>query len=352
MANENRPFLGAAIAAALVLYAIAADRRQRRMAPAERAGNGGYGRHAEAPHQITAAGWRDILKRVFADISRDNISLMAAGVAFYALLSLAPAFTALVALYGLAFDTSQVQAQVASMEGFMPQEARTLIASQLTTIVQASSSKLGVGLVVSLAIALWSANSGTSALMSALNVAYAEREKRSLLRYYGSALLLTFALILFGIVSLVLVAIIPAAIGLLPLGDFGTTLVDWVRWPVLILLFSVGLSIIYRYAPSRNEPRWSWVSWGAVAATILWIIGSALFSLYVGKFASYNRTYGSLGTVVVLLMWFWVSAFAVLLGAELNAEMEHQTARDTTDRPAKPMGQRGAYVADTVARRA
>ena len=350
MTNRNAPLLGAAIAMALAFYAIAVDRRQRWRAPARRAGNGVYGRHAETPYQITAAGWGDILKRVFADVGEDNVSLMAAGVAFYALLSLAPAFTALVALYGLAFDTSQVQAQVASMEDVVPQEARTLIASQLTTIVQANSSQLGIGLVVSLAIALWSANSGTGALMSALNVAYAEREKRNLLRYYGSALLLTGALILFGVVSLILIAIIPAAIGLLPLGRFGTILVDWIRWPVLIVLFSVGLSIVYRYAPSRNEPRWNWVSWGAVAATMLWVIGSALFSVYVGQFASYNRTYGSLGAVVVMLMWFWLSAFAVLLGAELNAEMEHQTARDTTDRPVKPMGRRGAFVADTVAR--
>jgi membrane protein len=157
--------------------------------------------------------------------------------------------------------------------------------------------------------------------------------------------------VLFGILSLILVAIIPAVVGLLPLGDFGKKLVDWIRWPVLTILFATGLSVVYRYAPSRNEPRWSWVSWGAVAATILWIIGSALFSLYVEKFATYNKTYGSLGAVVVLLMWLWLSAYAVLVGAELNAEMEHQTARDTTDPPKKPMGRRGAYVADTVAPR-
>jgi membrane protein len=351
MADASRsPILGAAIAAALAAYAIAADRRNGPVRRAQ-AAEGDVGRSADEPHQIPVAGWRDIVKRLLADIGRDNVSLMAAGVAFYGLLSLAPGFTALVSLYGLMFDPSQVQAQVAAMEGMIPEEARRLIADQLTTIVQGSSSTLGVSFIVSLALAIWSANSGTSALMQALNVAYGEREKRNVLRYYGTALVLTAAAVLFGIVSLVLVAIIPAAFGLLPLGEFGKELVDWIRWPVLTILFAAGLSVGYRYAPSRNEARWSWVSSGAIAATIVWIIGSALFSLYVEKFATYNKTYGSLGAVVVLLMWFWLSAYAVLLGAELNAEMEHQTGRDTTDPPKKPMGRRGAYVADTVAPR-
>lgn len=347
--NHNKPFFGAIIATGLALYAITAERRQRRLNPTQRAGNGSLGRGAEHPHQIGAAGWWDILKRVAGDISRDNVSLMAAGVGFYALLSLTPAFTALVALYGLLFDTSQVQAQIASMEGMIPEEGRKLISDQLTAIVQGSSSKLGIGLIISLGIALWSANSGTGALIQALNVAYAEREKRSMLTYYANALALTASFVVFGIVSLILVAVIPVVIGFLPLADFGKELVAWFRWPLLVIVSALGLAVIYRYAPSRNEPKWSWVSWGAVAATALWIVGSALFSIYVGKFATYNKTYGSLGAVIVLLMWFWLSAFAILLGAELNAEMERQTARDTTDRPAKPLGRRGAYAADTVA---
>lgn len=351
MAQDHKPILGAAIAAAMALYAISSERRRCRISLEALAGNGNYGRHAEEPQHIPVAGWRDILKRVFADITRDNVSLMSAGVAFYALLSLAPAFTALVALYGLVFDTASVQSQVAGLEGLVPQEARQLLTDQLDTIVQGGSSKLGVGLVLSLAIALWSANSATSAMMSALNVAYGEREKRSLLRYYGTALALTLCGILAGIVMLLLIAVIPVAVDFLPLGHFGQYVVSWSRWPILLLLFGGGLAVLYRYGPSRTEPRWSWVSSGALAATILWLVGSALFSLYVSNFATYNRTYGSLGAVVVLLMWFWVSAFAVLLGAELNAEMEHQTMRDTTERPRKPMGYRGAYVADTVARR-
>ena len=348
MADPSKsPVLGAAIAAALTLYAIAADRRDRNAVPGKRSDP--LGRHADEPQEIPPTGWWYILKRLAGDISRDNVSLMAAGVAFYGLLSLAPGFTALVALYGLIFDPSQVQAQVQAMEGMIPEEARTLIANLLTTIVQDRSSNLGIGFVISLALAIWSANSGTSALITALNVAYGEREKRNVLRYYAGTLFVTAAAVLFGIISLVLVAIIPALLALLPLGDVGKALVEWIRWPLLVLLFALALSVVYRYAPSRNEARWSWVSSGAVLATVLWIAGSAAFSLYVEKFATYNKTYGSLGAVVVLLMWFWLSAYAVLIGAELNAEMEHQTARDTTDAPRKPMGQRGAYVADTVA---
>jgi membrane protein len=348
MAEPSKsPVVGAAIAAGLTLYAIAADRRGRRPGAATRPDP--LGRRAEEPHEIPPTGWWYIVKRLAGDISRDNVSLMAAGVAFYGLLSLAPGFTALVALYGLIFDPSQVQAQVQAMEGMVPEEARRVVADQLTTIVQGRTSTLGVGFIVSLCLAIWSANSSTSALITALNVAYAEPEKRSLLRYYAGTLFLTATAVLFGILSLVLVAVIPAVVSLLPFGGLTKLAVDWIRWPVLVLLFALALAVVYRYAPSRNEPRWSWVSAGAVLATVLWIAGSVLFSLYVAKFATYNKTYGSLGAVVILLMWLWLSAYAVLVGAELNAEMEHQTARDTTDPPKKPMGRRGAYVADTVA---
>jgi membrane protein len=349
MTHDRRPLLGLAIAAAMAVYASVAERRRRQLGPVGRAGDGSRGRLAEEPQQMTLAGWHDILWRVVGDISRDNISLMAAGIAFYALLSLAPAFTALVALYGLAFDPAEVQSQIKAVEGIIPPEAQRVIAGQLTAVVRASDSTLGVGFVISLAVALWSANSATGALISALNVVYAEPEKRSLPRYYAHTLLLTAAGVVFSLLALLLIAIIPAVLGLLPFGGAGKELVSAVRWPVLLLLFGGALAVVYRYAPCRNEPRWSWVSWGTVAAMLLWIASSALFSVYVGSFATYNKTYGSLGAVVVLLMWFWISAYAVLLGAELNAEMEHQTARDTTDRPPKPLGKRGAYVADTIA---
>jgi membrane protein len=329
MADDRKPLLGVAIAAALAFYAIAARRRHSAAAAAIDS----FPR-AAAPQEITASGWRDILMQVLANIGHDNVSLMAAGVAFYALLSLAPGFSALVALYGLVADPAAVEAHVAALRWVMPPQAQQLVADQLTDIVRDRSSSLGAGFLISLVIAVWSANAGTSALISALNVAYGEREKRGLLRYYGGTLLLTLSSALCGGVALLLIAVIPASLRWLPLGDAGRALIATLRWPALLLLFAAVLALLYRYAPSRDEPHWSWVSWGAAAAALLWIAGSALFSAYVERFATYNKTYGSLGAVVVLLMWLWLSAFAVLLGAELNAAMERQTGRGAAGRAA------------------
>jgi membrane protein len=345
----RRDWTGALIAACLAAYTVAMRHRDSGRGPVARSGDGAYGRDAEEPQEIPQRGWRDVLKRLYADIGNDHLSLMAAGIAFYGILSLTPTATALVACYGLVFDPGDVQHQLATLKGIVPDEALRLVGRQLAALASASSSRLSIGLGVSLALALWAANSATSAMISALNVIYVEEEKRGFMRYYAEALLLTLCLILFSAVSFALIAILPAIFGFLPFGPASKTLVAWLRWPLLLALATIGLAIIYRYAPSRNEPRWSWVSWGAVAATLLWVGGSALFSLYVGEFATYDKTYGRLGAVIVLLMWLWLSAFAVLLGAELNAEMEHQTARDTTDPPKKPMGERGAFVADTVA---
>jgi membrane protein len=316
---------------------------------AEHAGNDSRGRYANTPAQIPTVGWLDVLKRLFKDIGRDNVSLMAAGIAFYALLSIAPAFTALVSVYGLVFDPASVEAQISALSAVVPKEALGIISVQLQAIVQNNTSHLGYGLVISLAIAMWSANSGTSALMTALNVAYGEEEKRGIIGYYGRSLLITLALVVMGILTLTLVAVMPAVLAFFPYADFTSGRVSWLRWPVLLILSTLGLAAIYRYGPSRNPARWHWVSWGAVAATLLWMAGSVGFSIYVGRFATYDHTYGSLGAVVVLLMWLWLTSFAVLLGAELDAELELQTTCDTTDHPRKPMGKRGAFVADRVA---
>jgi membrane protein len=304
------------------------------------------GREAAAPQQIPKRGWKEILLRVKDRVSRENISIIAAGVAFYAFLAIPSALTALVTLYGLVFDPSDVQRQLASMSGVMPGAALDLIGKQLATITAAPRATLGVSFIVALLVAIWGARSGMSTMITALNIAYEEEEKRGFLRFQAATFALTAGAIVFAVVTLALIAVLPAIIGVLPLGNAGKTLASVVRWPILLALVVLGLATIYRYAPSRREPKWRWASWGAAVATVLWIIGSALFSVYVGQFASYNKTYGSLGGVVVLMMWLYLSAFAVLLGAELNAEMERQTARDTTKGPEKPMGRRGAVVAD------
>jgi membrane protein len=307
-----------------------------------------HGRHAEHPGQIPKRGWRDVLLRVKDDISGKSLSLIAAGTAFYSFLAIPSAFTALIALYGLVFDPRQVEQQLTIFQGIMPALALDIITEQLKTLTSQPHHALGISFAISLGVALWSANSATTSMMTALNVVYEEHEKRNLFRYYATALAMTASAVVFVIVSLVLIAILPAVIDWLPLGPFTKTLTTVLRWPLLMVLFVTGLGIAYRFAPSRRKPKWHWVSWGAFVAVLLWIVVSALFSFYVSHFAAYEKTYGSLAGVVLLLMWLYFSAYAVIIGAELNAELEHQTAKDSTEGHEKPMGRRGATMADTV----
>jgi membrane protein len=309
------------------------------------------GRRAAQPSELPAAGWRDILWRVKGEMAEDNLSLVAAGVAFYALLALFPAIAAVVSIYGMIVDPQTVEQQLAAVSHILPQEAQGIVGEQLKRVTGSGSTALGFGAILSLLLTLWSANKGTQALITALNIVYDEQEKRGIVWLYLTSLALTLGTFLFLIVCLAAIAALPALIGSLGLPEVIRQLAVWLRWPILGIAFMVALAVLYRYAPSRDEPRWSWVNWGAVFATILWLVASGLFSWYVSHFGSYNETYGSLGAVAILLMWFWLSALIVLLGAELNAEMEHQTARDTTEGPPQPRGVRGAYVADTVGER-
>lgn len=307
-------------------------------------------RGANRPSDIAKHGWWVIFKRVWGDLSEKNVSLIAAGTAFYAFLAIPAAFSALISVYGLLFDPADVEQQVRAMQGAVPADAIGLISGQLKPL-SAHSTALGIGFVVSMAIALGSASSGTSSIMQALNMVHGEEERRGFIKYYAMALGLTVGMVIFAALALALIAVLPAAIEELPFGGFGNTLAAIARWPVLLVLVMLWLAAIYRLAPSREAPKWRWISAGTVAAALLWIAGSALFSLYVGAFATYNKTYGSLGAVVVLLMWLWVSAYAVLIGATLNAEIERQTRRDnTTGAEPAPMGAHGAEVADAVAR--
>jgi membrane protein len=350
MAGEARPgerpspWLGAMLVSAVTLYGLAAQRSGQRRRDRE-----GYGYHADKPQQIPKPGWWEVLKRTWNEIGEDNISHFAAGVGFYAHIAIFPAFGALVALYGLIANPTDVERHTTLLAAFMPAESLKLLTDALHNLVAKNHAGLSVGLVVSVLLAIWSARVGTGALMTALNVAYGEREKRNFIWFNVVALTLTGGLVLFGIVATFTVAVIPAVLHFLPFPDSWINIISAVRWPILFVLVMVALAVIYRIAPSREHPRWQWVSPGAVGATVLWVIGSALFSLYVGRFGSYNETYGSLGAVVVLLLWFWLSSYIILAGAELNAELERQTARDTTTGAPRPMGTRGARMADTVA---
>lgn len=309
------------------------------------------GREASRPTEIPKLGWKDILLRTKQEASRDYIGLVAAGVAFYSLLAIFPALAALISIYGLVADPVDIERQMNAVMGIIPEEAAGILQQQLQSLASQPDAGLSIGVAVGILLALWSTASGIKALIQGLNIAYDEEERRGFFKLNGIALLLTLGGVLFAILALSLIAVLPAVINLLNLSGPLATAASLLSWPLLLVMVIAGLAVIYRYGPSRNEPRWRWVSWGAGVATGLWLVGSILFSVYVANFGNYGKTYGSVGAIVILMMWFYLSAYAVLLGAELNAEIEHQTKRDTTEQHDKPMGRRGAYVADTVGER-
>lgn len=313
------------------------------------------GRSADSPSEIPKKGWKDILLRVWDEQSKDNVSMLAAGVAYYALLAIFPAIAALVSIYGLVADPSTIESQLNQLGSLLPPDALSIVSDQARKVATAPSQGLGFGLIFGLMLTLWSASRGTNSMVSALNIAYGEKETRGFLMLAALSMGLTVAGLLFVILAMAMIIAVPAAINIIGLQD---TPIGWIaslaRWPILAVTIMLALAVFYRYAPDRREPKWRWVSWGSAMATVVWLLGSLGFSIYVSNFGSYNETYGSVGAVVVLLLWFNLTSYVVLLGAELNAEIEHQTARDTTDRdgrPARPLGQREAYVADTVGER-
>jgi membrane protein len=309
---------------------------------------GSRGREPSRPGEIPSRGWLDIAKRVKRQIKEDKLSIIAAGVAFYGLLAVFPGLVALVGIYGLLADPAQIERQMGAFSAMLPPQAAEVLLTQLHDLASTDRTALGFGAIAGLLLALWSASAAVRTLMEALNVAYDEEESRGFIRFYGTALLLTLAGIVGVILAIGLVVALPAVLGLAGLSSVVDILVRIVRWPVLALLAIVGFAVVYRYGPSRRKPRWRWVSWGATVAVALWIVGSALFSLYVTRFGNYNETYGAAGAVVILLMWFLLSSYAILIGAEINAATERQIRKDTTAGGDKPMGARGAYAADTV----
>lgn len=312
------------------------------------AGASAHGRHADKPQDIPKAGWFDIARRVWDDISRYEVSVISAGIAFNEFFALFPALAAGISLYGLIADPAEVEKQLGVIAGFLPADVTKLVSDQLHSLTSASGGALGLSLFVSLAVALWGATRGIKGLISGLNIVYGEEEKRGFIALSATALGLTLGAIVFGLMALTMVALVPPLLKLLPIGEGLQSLLSALRWPLLAVFVLVGLAVIYRMAPSRDKPRWRWVTWGAVLATVLWLAGSGLFSLYAARFGDFNKTYGSMAAVAVTLLWFQLTSFVVLLGALLDAEMEHQTARDTTVGPEKPLGQRGAKMADTV----
>jgi membrane protein len=306
------------------------------------------GLHAEAPTQIPWAGWKQILKRSWAEHKADNMPIIAGGVAFFGFLSLFPALIATISIYGLVSSEEDVTRQIEDLSAQLPRDAQSLLETQLTSIAQNSGGALSVGLVISILAALWSASGGVGNLVTAINIAYDEVDARNPIQKKLLSLGMTLGAIFFVLITFALVAVVPAVLEALPLGVVGTVLAQVIRWALLLGIFAGSLAVLYRVAPDRDAPRFSWVSLGSVIVTVIWVVVSVGFSLYVDNFGSYDETYGAIAGVIVLMLWLYLTCFLVLLGAEINSETEHQTAHDTTAGAPRPMGQRDATMADEL----
>src|SRR5215207_1890642 len=308
----------------------------------------GRGREATSPTEIPAKGWKDILWRVYEEVNKDRILAVAAGVTFYGLLALFPALAALVSIYGLFADPASIQDHLNALSGVLPGGALDIVREQVTRIASQGGGTLGLSFVIGLAISLWSANAGMKAMFDALNIVYDEEEKRSFVKLNLVSLTFTAGAILFLLLALTAVVVVPVILKLIPFGGIIQGVLSIARWPLLFVGLLFALACIYRYGPSRDKAEWRWVTWGSGIAGAVWLVGSMLFSWYVANFGNYNETYGSLGAAIGFMTWIWLSTTVVLLGGEINAELEHQTAKDTTEGADKPLGTRGAKMADSV----
>jgi membrane protein len=308
----------------------------------------GRGRYSSNPLRIPWAGWKDILWRTYRRTSDDRLLATAAGVVFYGLLAVFPAITALVSSYGLFADPKTIGANLQSLALMLPEGSFQIVQDQITRVLNKGSTALGATFLFGLALAIWSANAGVKAVIDALNVVYEEREKRTFIRLNLLSLAFTMGGIAALMVMVTAVVAFPLALDHLGLKPQSQLIVSLARWPLMFVILLVALGVLYRFGPSRRAARWEWLSVGTLAAALLWIAGSGALSWYLSNFGNYNATYGSLGAAIGLMMWMWMSAIIVLCGAELNSEIEHQTARDTTVGRPKPLGRRGALMADTV----
>lgn len=306
------------------------------------------GRAAADPKEVPARGWWDIVVRTVKEAKADGVPLLAAGVAFFFLLALAPALTALTGVYGLVADPSDAAGQVRDLLAAAPQEVQDLVEQQLETAAERERGEALLVLVLGTVIALWSASAGVQHLVQAINTAYDEDETRGFIKVRGLALLLSIGAIVFLAVAVGVIAVLPAALADTTLGGPARVAIGILRWPALAAAMVAALSLLYRIGPDRENPKWRWVTMGSVVATVMWLVGSGLFSLYAARFGKYEDTYGALGAVVVVMLWLYLTAYAIILGAELNAESERQTVHDTTTGRHRPLGARDAEAADTL----
>jgi membrane protein len=341
---------GGVFAATFLLGLAAGIHLDRRLASSKPTARGADaasprpGGHAARPSEIPAAGWRQILLRTWKAFSKDQILAVAGGVTFFSLLALFPALGAFVSLYGLISNVEDARREVVSMAGVLPGGAVTVIGDQMTRLAATNHAHLGFAFATGLVISVWSANAGVKALMNGLNVAYEEHEKRSFIALNLMSLAFTVGLTVFSVAGIAAAVAAPHALAVLGVGQFeGEGLL---RWPILAVVTFSLLGLLYRYGPSREHARWRWITPGSALAGAVWMLMSIGFSLYVANFGHYNQTYGTLGALIGFLTWIWMSVTVVLLGAELNSQVEQQTSVDTTTGAPMPAGQRGATVSD------
>lgn len=316
--------------------------------PENNAENDPKGRDAKSPGQIPANGLWDVAWRVYVSFTEDRVAMIAAGVTYYLLLAIFPALGIFVSLYAFAADPADLSRQMEFLVYVVPSEALRLIMDQLGTLASQKPTTAGLGLLISSSMAMWSAHNGIAAVFEAMNIAYGESEKRSFLHRTSLAMAFTVGGMIAAILAVLAVAVLPVWLGFIGLKRWAELLVDFARWPILLLMFTGGAAMLYRYGPSREPAKSPWLTWGAAFTTLMWLCTSLLFSFYLNHFANYNATYGTLGAFVGFMVWTWISVIILILGAEINAELEHQTMCDSTTGSPLPMGERGAYVADTV----
>ena len=314
----------------------------------EDARNDSHGRNADTPSDIPARGLKDVLWRVYSEVLADRVTLIAAGATYYIVLALFPGMGVLVSVYGLMTDPSDLAKQMIFLGDVLPPGAYDLLLPQLEALAHKGRSELSLAFLASLLIAFWSATSGVKALFDAMNVAYGEVEKRSFLRVSLLAFAFTLAAIATLVVLIALVGVVPAVLKALYLDQWAEVLARLARWPFILLITGSATIVIYRYGPSREKAKFRWLTWGAAFSTVAWAITTTGFSVYLLNFANYNATYGTLGALIAFMIWIWLSIVILIIGAELNAELEHQTTRDSTTGPPRPMGERGAEMADTL----
>jgi membrane protein len=283
--------------------------------------------HAENPKATGRKGWKDIVLRVYQDVGKQRLLALAAGVTFYSILAIFPAIAALVGVYGLFADPTTISTHLDGVSDFLPGGAIDVIRDQMTRIASHGESTLGLTFVMGLAVSLWSANAGLKALFDALNLVHGEEEKRGFIKLNLISLTFTILAIVFALFALAAVVAAPVALYLVGFGRVAEMLVRFGRWPALFFAVALVLALIYRYGPSRPDPRWRWITWGSAFASLAWIALSVIFSWYAANFGSYNATYGSLGAIMGFMVWLWLSTIVVLLGAELDAKMEHRNPK-------------------------